>query len=414
MTSSPDSATEGADARSQANDAATEQTPQRSMTLTGDGGLLPPIARSQVRPWTIVVVILTALLVLGALYLLWQLSDILRWIFVAAFLAVALNPAVRWLQRRRVPRLAAIGIVFLGLILVVAGIGALVLPPLVQQVREIGAYLIDAFKQPGGLNQVLQDLANRFGLGAYVDQIRAQLANLPSRLGGATGPLLAVTSGILGSVTALVSVLLLTFFLLKDGDRFVAAGLNLIPERVRPSLRHVLEQSARAVSNYISGNLLISLIAGVTVYIVMVILGMPYAITLALLVALLDLIPLVGATLGAVIVILVALFINPVWALILLIYFLVYQQVENNFLQPLIYGRSVHLPPLVVFLAVLIGAQLLGILGALIAIPVAEMIRIVLVEWLAARARKTDGTPPSVESSAPPDQVTAQASGPQT
>jgi predicted PurR-regulated permease PerM len=187
MTSSPDSTTEGADARSLANDAATAQTPQRdtsqrAMTLTGDGGLLPPITRSQVRPWTVVVIILTALLVLGALYLLWQLSDILRWVFVAAFLAVALNPAVRWLQRRRVPRLAAIGIVFLGLILVVAGIGALVLPPLVQQVREIGAYLIDAFKQPGGLNQVLQDLANRFGLGAYVDEIRAQLANLPARL----------------------------------------------------------------------------------------------------------------------------------------------------------------------------------------------------------------------------------------
>jgi predicted PurR-regulated permease PerM len=417
MTSSANNTTEGADARALASNTAAStapETPKPTMTLTGDGGLLPPVSRSQVRPWTVVVIILTALLLLGALYLLWQLSDIIKWVFVAAFLAVALNPAVRWLQRRRVPRLAAIGAVFLGLILVVAGIGALVLPPLVQQIREIGAYLIDAFRQPGGLNQVLQDVANRFGLGAYVDEIRAQLAELPGRLGGAAGPLLAVTGSIIGSVTALVSVLLLTFFLLKDGERFVEAGLNFIPETTRPSLRRVLEESARAVSNYISGNLLISLIAGVTVYIVMLILGMPYAITLALLVALLDLIPLVGATLGAIIVILVALFINPVWALVLLIYFLVYQQVENNFLQPLIYGRSVHLPPLVVFLAVLIGAQLLGILGALLAIPVAEMIRIALVEWLAARARKTGGTPPSVETTAPVDEVTAEATGPQS
>jgi predicted PurR-regulated permease PerM len=209
-------------------------------------------------------------------------------------------------------------------------------------------------------------------------------------------------------------VLLLTFFLLKDGERFVEAGLNLVPETTRLSLRRVLEESARAVSNYITGNLLISLVAGVTVYVVMLILGMPYAITLALAVAILDLIPLVGATLGAVIVILVALFINPVWALILLIYFLVYQQVENNFLQPLIYGRSVHLPPLVVFLAVLIGAQLLGILGALLAIPVAEMIRIALVEWLAARARRTSGTPPSAETAAPVDEVVAEAAGSQS
>jgi predicted PurR-regulated permease PerM len=420
MTSSSNNAsnnaTEGADARSiaaRATETSALEAQRPAMTLTGDGGLLPPVSRSQVRPWTVVVVILTALLVLGALYLLWQLSDIIKWVFVAAFLAVALNPAVRWLQRRRVPRLAAIGIVFLALVLVVAGIGALVLPPLVQQVREIGAYLIDAFKQPGGLNQVLQDVANRLGLGAYVDEIRAQLAELPARLGGAAGPLLAVTGSIIGSITALVSVLLLTFFLLKDGERFVEAGLNLIPQTTRSSLRHVLEESTRAVSNYITGNLLISLIAGVTVYIVMLILGMPYAITLALVVAVLDLIPLVGATLGAIIVILVALFINPVWALILLIYFLVYQQIENNFLQPLIYGRSVHLPPLVVFLAVLIGAQLLGILGALLAIPVAEMIRIALAEWLAARARKTGGTPPSVETSAPVDEVVAEAAGPQ-
>jgi predicted PurR-regulated permease PerM len=415
MTPSADNTTEEVSARPATDSPtvdSTREAPRSVMTLTGDGGLLPPLSRSQIRPWTVVVTMLTALLVLGALYLLWQLSDILRWLFVAAFLGVALNPAVRWLQRRRVPRLAAIGIVFLALVLVVAGIGALVLPPLVRQVRELGAYLIDAFKQPGGLNQVIQDVANRLGLGDYVGEIRAQLAELPGRLGGAAGPLLAVTGSILGSVTGLVSVLLLTFFLLKDGERFVEAGLNFLPETSRPSLRRVFEESARAISNYITGNLLISLIAGVTAYSVMLILGMPYAITLALLVALLDLIPLVGATLGAIIVILVALFLNPVWALILLIFFLVYQQVENNFLQPLIYGRSVHLPPLVVFLAVLIGAQLLGILGALLAIPVAEMIRIALVEWLAARARKTGGTPPSVETTAPVDEVVAEANNP--
>jgi predicted PurR-regulated permease PerM len=152
-----------------------------------------------------------------------------------------------------------------------------------------------------------------------VDEIRAQLAESPARLGGAAGPLLAVTGSIIGSIMALVSMPLLTFFLLKDGDRFVEAGLTLVPETTRLSLRRVLEESARAVSNQITGNLLISLIVGVTVYIVMVILGMLYAITRALVVAALDLIPLVGATLGAIIVILVilvALFINPVWALI--------------------------------------------------------------------------------------------------
>src|SRR5690348_3355708 len=112
MTSSSNNASnnaiEGSDARSIASSAPENpvpEAPRPAMTLTGDGGLLPPVSRSQVRPWTVVVVILTALLMLGALYLLWQLSDIIKWVFVAAFLAVALNPAVRWLQRRRVPRL---------------------------------------------------------------------------------------------------------------------------------------------------------------------------------------------------------------------------------------------------------------------------------------------------------------------
>lgn len=354
---------------------------------TQESNWLPDWAPSQVRPKTIVVVLVTVLLFAAGLYLFWQLRQIVRWCLIAVFLTVALAPAVNWLHRRRIPRVVAILLVYLALLLALAGLGALVLPPLVEQVRSFIESIVTLAQQPGGADQAIQTLANRYGLGGYVDALRAQATALPGRLSVAAGPLLALTSGVIGSITALISILLITFFLLLDGEHFVDRGLHLIPPAHRPRVRRVLEHSSRAVYGYISGNLAISLIAGATAFIAMELFHVPYALALALVVALLDLIPLVGATLGAAIVIIVGFFVSPLTGVLLLVYFVVYQQVENNLLQPLVYGRSVHLHPLAIFLAVLIGAELLGILGALLAIPTAEIIRILAVEWLDSRKR---------------------------
>jgi predicted PurR-regulated permease PerM len=378
-------------------------TGSRSPLSSPPTHLLPNLPPSQVHPKTVVMVLATALVFVGALYLFWQLRLIVRWALIAVFLAVALDPAVTWLNRRgHMPRIVAILLVFLALLLALVGLSALVLPPLVGQVRSFVDTLVQLAQQPGGAEQALRQFANRYGLGGFVDSLREQLAALPGRLSGAAGPLLALASGIIGSITALLSILLITFFLLLDGQRFVEEGLNHLPQAHRPRLQRILSQSARAVYGYISGNLAISLIAGVTAFIVMEVLQVPYALVLALLVALLDLIPLVGATLGALIVIIVGFFVSPLTGILLIVYFVLYQQVENNVLQPLVYGRSVHLHPLVVFLAVLIGAQLLGILGALLAIPVAEIIRILFVEWLASRREATAGTPSSPEGESRP------------
>ena len=138
---------------------------------------------------------------------------------------------------------------------------------------------------------------------------------------------------------------------------------------------------------------------------------MPYAVALALVVALFDLIPLIGGTLGAAVVVLVALFVSPVTAGILAVFFLVYQQIENNVLQPTVYGRSVSLHPLAIFLAVLAGGQLLGILGALLAIPIAEIIRILGADWLAGRAIETGGTAHGPYADVPIERATADAAG---
>ena len=387
--------------------------PAPGTPLTGEGGVLPRFSPSQITPRTVVVVLLTGLLLLGGLWLLWQLQQILRWLVIALFLAVALNPAVNWLDRR-LPggRGIAILLVYLVLLLVLAGMGALIVPPLVAQAQGLSGYVVDLFQQPGGVNQAISEFASRYGLEGYLDVIRDQLSTLPGRLVTAAGPLLNVTRGVFGSITAFISILLLTFFMLRDGERFAEAVVRLFSTAQQPRLHRLLGQAAGAVQGYITGNLVISLIAGVCAFAVLTVLRVPYGVVLALVVALFDLIPLVGATLGAAIVVIVALFIDPTKGVILAVYFLIYQQIENNVLQPWVYGRSVSLHPLAVTVAVLAGGQLLGILGALLAIPIAEIIRILIAEWLATRAQATGGVVHSTEAGPPVEQAVADAAGP--
>jgi predicted PurR-regulated permease PerM len=161
-------------------------------------------------------------------------------------------------------------------------------------------------------------------------------------------------------------------------------------------VRRLLAQSAGAVTGYVGGNLGISVICGVVTFVVLAVLGMPYAAALALLVAVLDLIPLVGATLGGALLVIVGLFVAPWKAVVLLIYIVVYQQVEGSVLQPMVYSHAVQLNALVIFIAVLVGGLLAGIPGALLAIPVAEIIRIVVTELVAYRRSSQEANKPAV------------------
>jgi predicted PurR-regulated permease PerM len=211
-----------------------------------------------------------------------------------------------------------------------------------------------------------------------------------------------IAISVAGMIAALATILTLTFFLLLGSERYVNAGVGLFPERDQPLVRRLFSHSAGAISGYITGNLAISVICGVTTFVVLLILGMPYAAPLALLVAVLDLIPLVGATLGGALLVIVGLFVEPWKAVVLLVYIVVYQQVEGSVLQPLVYSKAVQLNGLVILIALLVGGQLLGIPGALLAIPVAEIIRIVVTELLAYRRTAREANEPAVASSSPP------------
>ena len=392
----------------------TELAKPGTPVLDDEGVVWVRFAPSQVIR-TIAIALLTAAVVLGALFLLWQLRTIVGWGVLALFLAVVLDPAVNWLERHRIKRSFGILLTYLGVVVALIAILGIFVPVVVGEIQDLIGFIATVAQAPEGAMEYLRGIAGQYGLGGLFDRLSTQLAELPSQLADLARQFLLSAGGIVvsaaGVVSALVSILTLTFFLLLGGERFVNGTVQLFAEPQRPRVRRLLQQSAGAVSGYITGNLAISFICGVTTFVVLLILGMPYPAALALLVALLDLIPLVGATLGGALLVVVGFFVSPWTALILLVYILVYQQVEGSILQPMVYSRAVQLNALLIFVAILVGAALMGIPGALLAIPVAEIIRIVVTDLVEHRSRlaeaeATDGTGQG-EPALPPPQTTS-------
>jgi predicted PurR-regulated permease PerM len=357
---------------------------------------------------TVAIALLTTAVVLGAFFLLWQVRTFVGWFAIALFLAAALNPAVNWLQRRLrfIKRPLAIGLTYLALLVALLLVVGIFVPVLTDQINSFIKFVTTAANAPEGPTQYIRGLAKDNGLGGFLHRFSDQLDELRKQLGGLLQNLLSssgqIAISVAGAVAALATVFTLTFFLLLGSERYVNAGVGLFPERQQPLVRRLLSQSAGAISGYITGNLSISVICGITTFIVLLVLGMPYAAPLALLVAVLDLIPLVGATLGGALLVIVGLFVAPWKAVVLLIYIVVYQQVEGSVLQPLVYSKAVHLNGLVILVALLVGGQLLGIPGALLAIPVAEIIRILITELRAYRRERQHADKPAVSSPSQP------------
>jgi len=370
----------------------TPESEKPSVQLSDKGRSSPDSSTSQVTPRTVVLVILTAVVVLSGLYLLWQVRKVIVWCIIALFVAVALYPAVNRIQRWRTRRITAILLAYLGLSLGMIGTIALVVPLLVTQIKSLANLAFAVSQNPEEWLGRVRDYADRFRLVWLYDAGVSQLHNVPAQLGQWMESFLLSSGGFLvsavGFITALFSILVISFFLLLEGDVFINHGLQLFPEPQRPRMQRILTQTAGAVSGYVTGNLLISLICGVALYVVLIVLGMPYAIVLALIVAVLDLIPQIGATLGGALLVAAGLFVDPWKSLVLLGYFIIYQLVENNILTPMVYSQTIKLHPLAIFVAVLMGGLLYGIVGTLLAIPVAEVIRILGAEWLVAREHR--------------------------
>jgi len=352
----------------------------------------PEVRVVAVRPRTILLVLGIAVLVglaLALVYLAWRP---LTWILIAALLAAALNPAVEAIERRGLARPWAASFVFVVALLVVTGIGFLIIPPLVTQVSDFGNAVPDLIDDLTAGRGPLGWLQDEYQI---VDRIRAAIEEQGvGGILGLGGPVLDVVRSVVTAVVGAITVIFLTYFMLLEGPRTIRGTLGLLPESTRPRYERVGRDIYRAISGYVTGNLLISLVAGTLSTIVLFAVGSEYAVALGLLVAVLDLIPLAGATLAAILVSTV-IFIETDWirGLIVIGFFVAYQQFENHVLQPLVYGRTVQLSPLAVLCAVLIGAQLAGILGALLAIPIAGSLIAIVREVLLDRREAVTETP---------------------
>ena len=279
-------------------------------------------------------------------------------------------------------------IVFISALLVLTVIGVLAIPPLVNQVSDfinaVPGFIDDLTAGRGPLGFLQDDYQ-------IVDRIRAAIEKQgPGGVLGLSEPVLDVVRSVVMIVAGSITIIFLTFFMLLEGPRTVRSLLDLLPDAARPRYERVGRDIYKTITGYVTGNLLISVIAGTLATVMLFVLGSEFAVALGLLVAVLDLIPLAGATLAAIIVSTVVV-IETGWfrGLVVIVFFIAYQQFENHVLQPLVYGRTVQLSSLAVC-AVLIGAQLAGILGVLLAIPVAGSLLAVGREILRYRAETAD------------------------
>jgi predicted PurR-regulated permease PerM len=336
---------------------------------------------------TVLTVLAIVLAVAAALEVIWIARQVIAWILISLFLALALNPAVEFFQRHGLARRGtAAAATYVLAIAFIVGVGALFVPTLVHQtnsfVDKVPDYVDDLTSGRGKLGF----LQTKYHV---VDKVREGVSDGGAKkLLGLSGTALAVTKSVITLIVATVTIVFMTFFMLLEGPVWVERLLGLFPDRSRERWRRVGYDVYRTVGGYVTGNLVISLIAGTATTIVLLAMGVPYAVALGLIVAILDLIPLAGATLAAIIVGLVAFLHSIVAGIVVLAFFIVYQQIENHLLQPIVYGRTVQLSPLIVLISVLIGAELAGVLGALGAIPVAGTIQVLIVDWNRARRER--------------------------
>jgi predicted PurR-regulated permease PerM len=326
-------------------------------------------------------VVLTVVAVLFALYLVYLLRKPITWIVIAAFIAVGISAPINYLSRH-MRRGFAVLIAYLCLFAIPVGLGAILVPPIVNGANDLADKAPEYAAQARDFvdkNERLRKLEADYGV---ITQLEEQAKKLPTKLGGAAGTLKDLGIGIVNSIFAAVTILILSIFMAANGRRWVSRAIAFQPPERAERLERAVDRIASAVGNYVGGALAQATIAGVTAFIVMTILGIPFAGPLAVLVAFADLIPLVGATIAAVLVAIVTLFADfPLDTIIWVIWAIVYQQIENAVIQPQIQRRAVDINPFVVLVSVLFGSTLFGILGALLAIPIAASLQIAVHEW---------------------------------
>jgi len=306
---------------------------------------------------------------------------VVSWLFVAILLAIALDVAVQWLQARKLRRGLALAIVLAALALVVATVVVSVVPPLVKQAKALGE------EAPALLARARESSAVAW-FEEHVGRLETIGEGVASRAGTAAGPILSLLAGLAAGVTGALTILVLTIFLLIFGGDVVRGVLEWFPPERRREIRDVAGRMQKSVGGYAIGAIVIAAIDGAFTATTLAIAGTPFFLPLGLFAGFLALVPMVGNLIAGAMAVLVTLVTTGLnTAVVVAIALVIYGQVENHLLQPMVQRRSIRMNALVIVVALLVGTALAGVLGALLALPIAGAVQVVLREALDRRQR---------------------------
>jgi predicted PurR-regulated permease PerM len=342
----------------------------------------------------VVRVMLVVVITLIGLAAVRQAAHALILIFVAFFLALALNAPVHWIAmrlpgKRRGSRTAATAISFLVVIVFLVAFLASIVPPLVKQTSSFIKTIPALSEQARDQDTSLGRFVAKYGLQDDINKFSKQLSD---RLGNVSGAAVSGVQKVGSSAFALLTVLVLTFMMLIEGPHWKKLFMDIVPDSQQGRAQRLALDMYRVVKGYVNGQVVLALIASLMLLPGLLILHVPYPAALVVVVFICGLIPMVGHTIGAIIVSLVALTESPWSAVLILAYYILYQQIENYIIQPRIQANSTNMSPLMVFGAVIIGVSFGGLLGGLVAIPLAGCVRIALLDYLLAKKIIEPGT----------------------
>ncbi len=332
----------------------------------------------------IVKVMLVVVLVLVGLAAVRQASHPLILIFTAFFLALAFNAPVHWLAqrlpgKRKGSRATATGISFLVLLAVLTGFLVSIVPPLVRQTNNFISSAPELLEQTRDKDTTIGRLVDRYNLQDDIDDFSDQLSERLDDIGSTA---VSGFSRVTSSAFSVLTVLVLTFMMLIEGPRWIRFARDVVPDVHRDHVDRLAKDMYRVVKGYVNGQVVLAALAAILILPVLLIVDVSYPAALVVIIFICGLIPLVGHTIGAIIASVVALFTSPWAALIVLGYYILYQQIENYVVQPKVQANSTNMSPLLVFASVVVGVSFGGLFGGLVAIPVAGCVRIALLDYL--------------------------------
>lgn len=317
------------------------------------------------------------------LYSLYLVRSIIVLVLISGFLAVGLDPAVKKLEARGLRRGHAVGAIFAALAIFLTGFVAAVIPPLVTQATRFATNLPEYVQDLAANNPRIHEFVEENDIAARLEDATK---DLPNQVAGSVGSVIGIAGSVLSNIFRVLTIIVLTIYFSLSLSAIRERGLQLIPRSRRERVSRLLDPILEKIGSYIAGNVIVSIIAGIVSFIFLISAGVPFPVALALWVAIADLLPLVGATLGAVPAVIVAFFDSTFTGVITLIFFAIYQQAENYYVAPRVMTKAVDLSPAAVLLAAMTGATLLGFVGALMAIPAAAAVKVIVEEVIQPRA----------------------------